>query len=55
VCDLAHSTLDARIDRLAAHHDALRAGLGLPVDRALKADLRRSRRRSALCRPVWKR
>jgi adenylosuccinate synthase len=42
LADLAdEATLDARIDRLLAHHDALRKGLGAePVDRAaLKARL----------------
>jgi adenylosuccinate synthase len=42
VCDLAHlDELDPLLDRLCAHHDALRAGFGHPpVDRdALKADL----------------
>jgi adenylosuccinate synthase len=42
VCDLAHlDKLDPLLDRLCAHHDALRAGFGHPpVDReALKADL----------------
>jgi adenylosuccinate synthase len=42
VADLAdEATLDARIDRLLAHHDALRRGLGEPeIDRAeLKAAL----------------
>src|SRR5690606_6148756 len=42
VADLAdEATLDTRIGRLLAHHNALRAGLGLgPVDdRALKAQL----------------
>nr|WP_315470512.1 adenylosuccinate synthase [uncultured Sphingorhabdus sp.] len=36
VCDLAHlDALDAQLDRLCAHHDALRAGFGEPpVDRA---------------------
>ncbi|MBO9497968.1 MAG: adenylosuccinate synthase [Novosphingobium sp.] len=36
VCDLAHlDALDAQLDRLCAHHDALRAGFGeAPVDRA---------------------
>ena len=35
VCDLAHlDTLGPQLDRLTAHHDALRAGFGLPpVDR----------------------
>ncbi|MGI4948885.1 MAG: adenylosuccinate synthetase, partial [Janthinobacterium lividum] len=43
VCDLAHlDTLDAQLDRLCAHHDALRAGFGAaPVDRAgLVAELK---------------
>ncbi|GLR47168.1 adenylosuccinate synthase [Sphingomonas astaxanthinifaciens] len=42
VCDLAHlDELDPLLDRLCAHHDALRAGFSQPpVDRArLKADL----------------
>ena len=42
VCDLAHlDDLDPQIDRLCAHHDALRAGFDRPpIDRArLKADL----------------
>ncbi len=42
VCDLAHlDALDPQIDRLCAHHDALRLGFGEPpIDRArLKADL----------------
>ena len=42
VCDLAHlDKLDPQIDRLTAHHDALRAGFGEPpIDRErLKADL----------------
>lgn len=42
VCDLAHlDELDPLLDRLCAHHDALRAGFDQPpVDRArLKADL----------------
>ncbi len=36
VCDLAHlDDLDAQLDRLCAHHDALRAGFGEPpIDRA---------------------
>jgi adenylosuccinate synthase len=36
VCDLAHlDALEAQLDRLCAHHDALRAGFGQPpVDRA---------------------
>ena len=43
VCDLAHiDTLDPQLDRLCAHHDALRAGFGEPViDREwLKEELR---------------
>jgi len=42
VCDLAHlEDLGPRLDRLCAHHDALRAGFGQPpIDRArLQADL----------------
>jgi adenylosuccinate synthase len=42
VCDLAHlDDLDPQIDRLCAHHDALRSGFGEPpIDRAqLKAQL----------------
>ena len=43
VCDLAHlDSLEPQLDRLLAHHDALRAGFGAaPIDRAgLLADLR---------------
>jgi adenylosuccinate synthase len=43
VCDLAHlDDLGPQLDRVCAHHDALRAGFGLaPVDReALMAELR---------------
>ncbi len=43
VCDLAHlNDLEPQLDRLFAHHDALRAGFGVPpVDRAeLLASLR---------------
>ncbi|WP_267394262.1 MULTISPECIES: adenylosuccinate synthase [unclassified Sphingomonas] len=43
VCDLAHlDQLDTQLDRLTAHHDALRAGFGQPpIDRAaLIAELR---------------
>ena len=43
VCDLAHlDQLEPQLDRLTAHHDALRAGFGAgPIDRArLLADLR---------------
>ena len=59
VCDLAHlDSLDAQLDRLCAHHDALRAGFGQPpVDRAaLLAELREIAP-SVLkyAQPVWKR
>jgi len=50
-------TLEARIDRLLAHHDALRSGLGAePVDRAdLTARLRAIAPRLApFAQPVWK-
>jgi adenylosuccinate synthase len=43
VCDLAHlDALDSQLDRLTAHHDALRAGFGEPpIDRvALVEELR---------------
>jgi adenylosuccinate synthase len=43
VCDLAHlGSLGAQLDRLCAHHDALRAGFGEPkIDRArLERDLK---------------
>jgi adenylosuccinate synthase len=43
ICDLAHlDDLDPQLDRLCAHHDALRAGFGEPpIDRArLLAELR---------------
>ncbi len=53
VCDLAHlDQIDPQLDRLCAHHDALRAGFDQPpVDReALKAELRRNRAlRPAIC------
>ncbi len=42
VCDLAHlDALDPQLDRIGAHHDALRAGFGQPpIDReALKREL----------------
>ncbi|MFN0116510.1 MAG: adenylosuccinate synthase [Paracoccaceae bacterium] len=50
-------TLEARLDRLLAHHDALRAGLGAePVDRAeLTAKLKEVALRLApFAQPVWK-
>jgi len=58
VCDLAHlDDLDPQLDRLCAHHDALRAGFGEPpVDReALKADLREvAGFVLPYARPVWR-
>ncbi len=63
VCDLAH--LDAhpqaiapQLDRLCAHHDALRAGFGQPpVDRTALLDALREIAPSVLkyAEPVWKR
>ncbi|MDJ0976918.1 MAG: adenylosuccinate synthase [Erythrobacter sp.] len=59
VCDLAHlDALDAQLDRLCAHHDALRAGFDQPpVDReALLADLRDvADFVLRFAQPVWKR
>ena len=58
VCDLAHlDELDPLLDRLCAHHDALRAGFNKePVDRArLKADLSEiAAFVLPFARPVWK-
>jgi len=58
VADLAdEATLDTRIGRLLAHHNALRAGLGLgPVDdRALKAQLMEiAPKILPYAKPVWK-
>jgi adenylosuccinate synthase len=58
VADLGDAaTLDARLDRLLTHHDALRSGLGLlPVDRAdLRAQLLDAAPRLLpFARPVWK-
>jgi len=58
VSDLAdEETLESRIDRLLAHHDALRKGLGAePIDRAeLTARLRDiAPRLLAFAQPVWK-
>ncbi|MFN3273711.1 MAG: adenylosuccinate synthase [Paracoccus sp. (in: a-proteobacteria)] len=58
VADLAdEETLEARLDRLLAHHDALRAGLGAtPIDRAdLKARLLEvAPRLLPYAKPVWK-
>ena len=59
VCDLAHlDALDAQLDRLCAHHDALRAGFGEPpVDRErLIADLKEiAPFVLEYAQPVWKR
>ncbi|GGC42080.1 adenylosuccinate synthetase [Novosphingobium marinum] len=59
VCDLAHlDSLEPQLDRLCAHHDALRAGFGeKPVDRD---DLIRELKEIApfvlqFAQPVWKR
>ena len=58
IADLADgATLDTRIGRLLAHHNALRAGLGLgPVDAgALKAQLMEiAPKILPFARPVWK-
>ncbi len=58
VADLAdEATLEARLDRLLAHHDALRRGLGAePVDRAkLKARLDQiAPRILPFAAPVWR-
>ncbi|MBB5732585.1 adenylosuccinate synthase [Altererythrobacter atlanticus] len=59
VCDLAHlDELEPQLDRLCAHHDALRAGFGEPpVDRAaLLAELREiAPFVLQFAQPVWKR
>ncbi|MEM6857226.1 MAG: adenylosuccinate synthase [Pseudomonadota bacterium] len=59
VCDLAHlDDLEPQLDRLCAHHDALRAGFDQPpVDReALLADLRDvADFVLRFAQPVWKR
>jgi adenylosuccinate synthase len=59
VCDLAHlDALEPQLDRLCAHHDALRAGFGEPpVDRAaLVAQLREiAPFVLQFAEPVWKR
>jgi adenylosuccinate synthase len=58
VCDLAHlDDLDPQLDRLTAHHDALRAGFGEPpIDRdALVAQLREiAGFVLPFARPVWR-
>jgi adenylosuccinate synthase len=59
VCDLAHlDALDPQLDRLCAHHDALRAGFGqAPVDRAALVEELRAIAPFVLqfAQPVWKR
>jgi adenylosuccinate synthase len=59
VCDLAHlDDLDAQLDRLCAHHDALRAGFGEPpIDRAKLIEDLRGIAEFVLqfAEPVWKR
>lgn len=58
VCDLAHlDDLGPQLDRLAAHHDALRAGFGQPpIDRAALIEELREIAGFVLpfARPVWK-
>lgn len=59
VCDLAHlDDLGPQLDRLCAHHDALRAGFGEPpVDRERLLDELKEIAPSVLqyAQPVWKR
>ncbi len=59
VCDLAHlDALDPQLDRLCAHHDALRAGFGAePVDRAELLEALREIAPYVLgfAEPVWRR
>ncbi|MGB3739595.1 MAG: adenylosuccinate synthase [Pontixanthobacter sp.] len=59
VCDLAHlDQLEPQLDRLCAHHDALRAGFDqAPVDRAGLLDQLRNIAPFVLrfAQPVWKR
>ncbi|UZK68384.1 adenylosuccinate synthase [Sphingomonas sp. S1-29] len=58
VCDLAHlDDLDAQLDRVAAHHDALRAGFGEPpIDRAALIEQLREIADFVLqyAQPVWR-
>src|SRR3954451_1557016 len=58
VCDLAHlGELDPQLDRICAHHDALRAGFGRKaIDRSrLLRDLRGAAEPVLqFARPVWK-
>jgi adenylosuccinate synthase len=59
VCDLAHlDELEPQLDRLCAHHDALRAGFGEPpVDRTALLDALRGIAPFVLqfAQPVWRR
>jgi adenylosuccinate synthase len=59
VCDLAHlDELESQLDRLCAHHNALRAGFGQPpVDRAAMIEALREIAPFVLrfVQPVWKR
>jgi adenylosuccinate synthase len=58
VCDLAHlDALDSQLDRLTAHHDALRAGFGEPpIDRAALIEELRAIADFVLsfAKPVWR-
>jgi len=58
VCDLAHlDSLDSQLDRLTAHHDALRAGFGEPpIDRAALIEELRAIAGFVLsfAKPVWR-
>ena len=58
VCDLAHlGDIDPQLDRLLAHHNALRAGFGVePVDRAALVHALREVAPAVLrfARPVWR-
>ncbi|MBM7405155.1 MULTISPECIES: adenylosuccinate synthase [Sphingomonas] len=58
VCDLAHlDSLEPQLDRLSAHHDALRAGFGEPpIDRAALLEQLREIAGFVLpfARPVWR-
>jgi adenylosuccinate synthase len=58
VCDLAHlDQLDAQLDRLTAHHDALRAGFGEPpIDRTALVEELRAIAGFVLqfAKPVWR-
>ena len=58
VCDLAHlDAIDPQLDRLLAHHDALRAGFGAaPIDRAALVDELRGIAGFVLpfAKPVWR-